>query len=150
MDFSAILRDGSISVHLQGDTKDAIIEEMIDLMVQNGKLTDKQAALSAVLERERKMSTGMQFGVAIPHGKTPAVDTLLTAFALKKEGVDFDSLDGEPARIFVMTVSPTNRTGPHIQFLAEISKVLTKPSVRERLLECETVEDIIGALTGQS
>ena len=141
------LKCACISLSLKSATKQGIIEEIIDMMVQAGKLNDKEAAVACVLERERRMSTGMQFGVAIPHGKTSAVDTLITAVALKKEGVDFGSLDGEPSTIFVMTVSPVNRTGPHIRFLAEISKLLNYDSVRERLLDAETAEDIIEILT---
>jgi len=147
MNLSKALKSGCFSVDLKSDTKEGIIEEMIDMMVAAGKITDKKAALDAVIERERKMSTGMQFGVAIPHGKTPTVDELITAFALKKEGVDFGALDGNPSTIFVMTVSSTNRTGPHIQYLSEISKLLTRPAIRERLLASESEEDIIRILT---
>jgi len=147
MNLSKASKSGCFSVDLKSDTKEGIIEEMIDMMVAAGKITDKKAALDAVIERERKMSTGMQFGVAIPHGKTPTVDELITAFALKKEGVDFGALDGNPSTIFVMTVSSTNRTGPHIQYLSEISKLLTRPAIRERLLASESEEDIIRILT---
>lgn len=147
MNFIKALKSGCFSVDLKSDTKDGIIEEMIDMMVAAGKITDKKSALDAVIERERKMSTGMQFGVAIPHGKTTTVDELITAFALKKEGMDFEALDGNPSTIFVMTVSSTNRTGPHIQYLSEISKLLTRPAIRKRLLASESEEDIIRILT---
>jgi PTS system nitrogen regulatory IIA component len=149
MSFAKVLREACFSLHLQGETKEAVIEELIDLMVQAGKLNDKKAALDAVMERERKMSTGMQYGIAIPHGKIATVDEMVTAFALKKEGVDFESLDAQPARIFIMTISSTHRTGPHIQYLAEISKLLTRPSVRERLLQAQSVDDILDILSGR-
>jgi PTS system nitrogen regulatory IIA component len=84
----------------------------------------------------------MQHGIAIPHGKTDAVDSLAVALAMKKEGVDFGSLDGKPARIFVMTLSPLGKAGPHITYLSEISKLLNKSSIRERLLNCETEEEM--------
>ncbi|MBM4144119.1 MAG: PTS sugar transporter subunit IIA [Lentisphaerae bacterium] len=147
MSFGAVLRKSSFSLHLESGTKRGIIEEMIGLLARDGKLPDPEAALAAVLERESKMSTGMQYGVAVPHGKTPTVDGLVTAFALKKEGVDFDALDGEPSRIFVMTVSTTHRTGPHIQYLAEMSKLLTRESIRKSLLECASAEEIIKILS---
>jgi len=147
MKFEEALRAGCVSLDLKRDTKEGIIEEMIDLMVDAGKIRDRGAALNAVLERERKMSTGMQYGVAIPHGKTSSVEDLVTAFALKKEGVDFSSLDGKPSNIFIMTLSPTTRTGPHMEYLAAISKVLSRPLVRKRLLRAESVEQVIGTLT---
>lgn len=147
MDVENVLKRSCICIHLESDTKQGIIEEMIDMLVATGRLKDRESALRAVLEREKKMSTGMQFGVALPHGKTGSVDELVTAFALKKEGVDFESLDGQPARIFVMTVSSTLRTGPHIRYLSEISKLLTRPSVRRKLLEAESEEEIVKILT---
>jgi PTS system nitrogen regulatory IIA component len=91
-----------------------------------------------VWEREEKMSTGVQHGVAIPHGKLSSIDGLLTAFAIKKEGIDFGSLDGQPSRIFVMTLSSNLRTGPHLQFLSEICKVLNSAAVRVRLLQAQS------------
>ena len=93
------------------------------------------------------MSTGMQHGIAIPHGKTDSVDRLVTALALKKEGVDFGSMDGKPSQIFIMTISSVSRTGPHIQFLSEISQVLNDPDKREALLKAETTAQVIDVLT---
>ena len=127
----------TVWVDLKADTKQGIIEEMIDRLVAAGKIKDRAAALQAVLEREEKMSTGMQNGVAIPHGKTDAVKSLITAVGLNKEGVDFDSMDGTPSTIFIMTVSPLKRTGPHIQFLAEVSRLLSQSAEREKLLQAE-------------
>jgi len=147
VDFKNVLKSGCFSLHLNSDTREGVIEEMIDLMVEVGKIKDREAALNAVLERERKMSTGMQHGVAIPHGKTSTVDGLVVAFALKKEGVDSGSLDGEPSRIFVMTVSSTKRTGPHIQYLSEMGKMLGSSLARKRLLDAESVEDVVRILT---
>jgi PTS system nitrogen regulatory IIA component len=147
MNFKKILKSGAFSLHLEGNTKEDIIEEMIDMLVDSGAVKDRSATLEAVLERERKMSTGMQFGVAIPHGKTSTIDDLAVAFALKKEGVDFGSLDGQPSNIFIMTVSSTNRTGPHIQYLSEISKLLNSPLIRQRLLNAASVEEIMEILT---
>jgi len=147
MDFEEALRKGCFSLHLKSDTKAGIIEEMIDLMVAAGRITDKKAALDAVLEREKKMSTGMQYGVAIPHGKSPTAGDLVTAFALKKEGIDFASIDGEPSRIFIMTVSPVNRTGPHMAYLAEISKLLSRPLIRRRLLDAQNADEVVKILT---
>jgi len=107
---------------------------------------DREAALKAVLEREQKMSTGMQQGIAIPHGKTDAVDRLVAVVGLKPEGIDFDSMDGQPARILVMTLSSLSRTGPHIQFLSEISQVLNNAEKREALLRAQTAAEAVEIL----
>lgn len=151
MNLRKVLTADTISLNLKSDTKDGIIEEMIDLLMAAGKirdLKDRKEALRVVLERERKMSTGMQNGIAIPHGKTDRVDALVAAVGLKKEGVDFGSLDGQPSRIFVMTLSPDTRTGPHIQFLAEISRQLSDSAVREKILVAKTADELLNIIAG--
>ncbi len=148
MNIRKILTRDCVSLELKGTTKDEIMEEMIDLLVSAGKVTNRKAAVKAIVEREKKMSTGMQNGIAIPHGKTDTVDSMVVAIALKKEGIDFQALDGQPSIIFIMTLSPVNRTGPHIQFLAEISRQLNDPSVREKLLQAKDRDQLIDILAG--
>ena len=133
---------------VQGTTKDEIIEYLVDILCGTGMVADKDAALQCVREREKKMSTGIQNGVAIPHGKTAAVDRLLACIALKKGGVDFDSLDGEPSRIFIMTLSPVARSGPHIQFLSEVSQLLQDEEARKSLIDAETPREVRDIITG--
>jgi PTS system nitrogen regulatory IIA component len=137
MDFERTVRDCCYCSQLAGTTKREIIEEMVDLLMGDGKITAGQQpdVLKAILEREAKASTGLQHGVAVPHGKTNVVGTeLVTALAFKQEGVDFASLDGEPSRIFVMTVSSVLRPGPHMKYLTEISRLLNSAALRERIL----------------
>ncbi len=147
MNLRKLLSEDSIILELKSTAKDEIIREMIDFLVRRGRIKDREAALKAVLDREQKMSTGMQHGIAIPHGKTDSVDKLVTALALKKEGVDFGSMDGKPSQIFIMTISSVSRTGPHIQFLSEISQVLNDPDKRAALLKAETTAQVIDVLT---
>ena len=147
MNFKKALSRQAVSLDLQGTAKDAVIEELVDLLDRAGKLRDRKATLKAVLDREKKMSTGMQNGIAIPHGKTDSVEALAAAVGLKKEGLDFDSMDGQPCTIYILTVTPANRTGPHIQFLAEISRVLNDEAVRDRLLRAQSDTEVIDILT---
>ncbi len=147
MNLKKLLSEDTVILELKGTTKDAIIQEMIDLLVARGRIKDREAALKAVMEREQKMSTGMQHGIAIPHGKTDSVDKLVTAMAMKKEGVDFGSMDGKPSTIFIMTISSVSRTGPHIQFLSEISQVLNDPEKRERILLAQSTSEVMDILT---
>ena len=138
----------TISLDLKGSTKEEILSEMVDLMVASGHIRDRDAVLRAIVDREKRMSTGMQNGIAIPHGKTDSVDCLLAALGIKRAGVDFGALDGQPSTIFVMTVSPDSRTGPHIQFLAEISRPLNDASVRSKLLAATSREEVLRLLIG--
>lgn len=147
MNLKKLLTKDSILSNLQANTKQGVIEEIIGFLSASGKFTGKTAAIQAVLAREEKMSTGMQNGIAIPHGKTDAVDQLIAAVAISHAGVDFDAMDQKPSHIFILTLSPENRAGPHIQFLAEISKVLSRPNLREQLLAASTAEEILNLLT---
>ena len=147
MNLKKTLRRESILHRLKSTTKTEAIEEMVDFLADQGKISDRGTALRAILEREGKMSTGMQNGIAIPHGKTIGAGELITAIGLKPEGIDFDSMDDKPATIFVMTLSPINRVGPHIQFLAEISKLLCQESLRADLLAAPSPEAALAILT---
>ena len=149
MKLKKVLSPDTVWVDLKADSKQGIIEEMVDRLLAAGKIGDRDAVLQAVLDREAKMSTGMQHGVAIPHGKSDAVESLVAAVGLNKSGVDFDSMDGLPCTIFVMTVSPTKHVGPHIQFLAEVSRLISQAVKREQLLGARTHSDIYDILTGK-
>ena len=132
-----------VSLGLKAETKEDDLTELVDLLMQSGKVSDRDAALAAIREREAKMSTGIQHGVAIPHGKSSAVDELVACIAVKPEGIEFAALDGEPSTIFIMTLSPVNRTGPHVQFLAESSQLLQTAEARERILAVRSAEELL-------
>ncbi|MBT3202003.1 MAG: PTS transporter subunit EIIA, partial [Phycisphaerales bacterium] len=105
-----------IAPNLKGTNKAEIIDELLDILVANKLISDVAAARQAVWEREQSMSTGLQFGVAIPHGKSDAVDKLVCAVGVKSGGVNFESMDGQDATIIVLTLSPSSKPAPHIQF----------------------------------
>ena len=92
------------------------------------------------------MSTGMKHGIAIPHGKTDSVSDLVACIGIADNPVDFDSLDQEPARIFIMTLSPLDKTGPHLQFLAQISLLFKSAEKREELLRAANEQAVIKLL----
>jgi len=138
-----LLTKENIFLDLKAVTKTEVIEEIIDRLVAVGRIKNKEAAIKAVFERENKMSTGMEHGIAIPHGKTDAVDQLAVAIARKISGIDFDSMDKKPSTIFVMTVSPESQSGPHLQFLAEVSKLLKEAESRKQILEAKSPQDVI-------
>jgi len=147
MNLKKILTKDSILPELKAGTKRGVIEEIAASMAAAGTLTNRTAAVQALLAREEKMSTGMQNGIAIPHGKTAAVNQLVAAVAIHRSGVDFAAIDGKSSHIFVITLSPENRAGPHIQFLAEISRVLSRQELREKLLRAATADEILDLLT---
>ncbi|MCK4514540.1 MAG: PTS sugar transporter subunit IIA [Spirochaetaceae bacterium] len=147
MNLRKVLGPDVVRSQLSSKTKTDAINELLGILVATGKVKDEEAARTALFERERKMSTGMQHGIAIPHGKTEAVDALIACVGVSRAGIDFESLDREPARIFIMTLSPRNRTGPHIQFLAEVSELLKSRERREAMLQASAPDELLRILT---
>lgn len=143
MNLKKLLDRNVMKLDLPGSNKLEVLEALLDILMQTDKVSDRDDALNALVDREKKMSTGIQFGVAIPHAKTDAVDELVACVAIKKEGVDFEALDGLDCKIFIMTLSPNKRTGPHVQFLADMSGVLQDESVREKMLNVESEEALL-------
>ncbi|MCX7589996.1 MAG: PTS sugar transporter subunit IIA [Kiritimatiellae bacterium] len=142
------MNSGVVALNLNAMTKKGIIEELIDLMLSHRLITDREDALQAVMEREKRMSTGLQHGVAMPHGRSDKIAKLVTAIGIKREGVEFESLDGEPARIFVLSLSPASGTALQCRFLSKMGELLNSPSIREKLLDVTTRDEIIRILTG--
>lgn len=147
MNLKKTLFSDSILFRIKAETKNEVIEEMVQTLADQGKVKDYDAVLSAVLDRESKMSTGMQHGIAIPHGKSDSVDELVALVGFKPEGIEFDALDEKPCTIFILTLSPLQRAGPHIQFLAEVSKLLSQPDFRKQLIESPDTATALALLT---
>ena len=143
---SAITTD-TISLGLKGSTKEEIISELLDILIRAGKIHDKEAAFKAVMDREEKMSTGMKHGIAIPHGKSPSINDLVACIGISEKPVDFDALDKEPCRVFIMTLSPVEKTGPHLQFLAEVSLLFKSSEKRREIMNAKTPGEILKILT---
>jgi PTS system nitrogen regulatory IIA component len=146
MNLKTVLSKETICLHLKGTTKVAIINELLDILVAAGKISDRAAAYAAVMEREEKMSTGMKHGIAIPHGKHPTIHDLVACIGISDEPVDFEARDHLPCRIFIMTLSPVEKTGPHLQFLAEVSLLFKSSEKRAEILTVQSEEDILRIL----
>ena len=141
-----LLTEDTVFPDMAAKTKEGIIVELIERLAANKKLKNKEAALKAVRAREKKMSTGMENGIAIPHGKSDEIPELVAAIGRTLHGVDFNSMDKKPSRIFIMTLSPQNHSGPHLQFLAEVSKLLKDAETRKKLLNADSARDILNIL----
>ena len=111
---------------LTSTDKEDVIEELVNLLIRSGQLEQnkKGEVLRSVFERENNMSTGMQDGIALPHTRALGVNNIMCAIGVKKQGIKFDSLDGQTAKIFVLTVAPKKNTQSYLQFMANVSKLL--------------------------
>jgi PTS system nitrogen regulatory IIA component len=146
MNLKTVLTAETINLHLKGSTKDEIINELLDILVAAKKITDRKSALSAVMAREQNMSTGMKHGIAIPHGKSNTIQDLVACVGISDKAVDFDSLDHEQCRIFIMTLKKKKKTGPHLQFLAEISLLFKSAEKRQEIITEKSPEELIKIL----
>ena len=143
MDISKHLHEEQIVVPLKSDSKFQAIEELVDALHRNQRLNDRDLALKDVLEREGYSSTGLEKGLAIPHAKTDGVSGLEIAFGLSPQGIDFESLDGKPARLIFLVLSPRDTSGPHIQTLAVISRNLKNKELREKLEQASSPKEVM-------
>jgi fructose-specific phosphotransferase system IIA component len=128
---------------LKAGSKQEVVEKLVGMLHEHGLINkEHDDAVNAVMEREASMSTGMQHGIAMPHARTDAVDKITLAVGLSRAGINFDSLDGEPSKIFVLILSPESTESPHIQVLANISALLNSEEMRNKLLECKSQDEI--------
>lgn len=137
-----------VTTDLQGKNKREIINNLLTLLSNSGKVKDFDAALKDLLEHEERMSTGMENGIAIPHAKSEAVDELIAAVGITKRKINFECLDRKPAQIFIMTLSPIGPGGPHVQFLAEIGKLIQDKKQRKAMISAKSDEELLKVLTG--
>ena len=142
MKLTDVLRPDCVKVPLAAKDKTQAIVELVDLLDKAGVIRDREAVLQSVLEREARRSTGIGHGLAIPHGKSSACDELVMAIGKPAEPIEFESIDGQPAQIIVLLASPVDQTGPHIQALARISRIMTVESVRSDMYNTESADEL--------
>lgn len=133
MILTEILQPACVKVPMASKDKESAITELIDLLASSGHLLDRNSVLEAVMIREQTRSTGIGSGIAIPHGKCAGVKELVMAIGIISDPIDFDSIDHKPVSIIVLLVSPMDRTGPHIQALARISRLLLDEELKAKM-----------------
>ncbi len=149
MILTQILQPNCVKVPVENKDKEAVITELVDLLDANGLLLDRDVALEAVLARERTRSTGTGAGIAIPHGKCNAVKELVMAIGIAHEPIEFESVDGKPVTILILLVSPADQTGPHIQALARISKLMLDEEFKQKLEKATSADEVYELLNNK-
>jgi mannitol/fructose-specific phosphotransferase system IIA component (Ntr-type) len=129
-----------IKIPLEATEKDDLLRELVEVATHSDGSEASDDVLRAVREREAVLSTGIGNGVAIPHGKSPAVGELRMVAGYTSEPVDFDALDGQPVRLFFLLVGPESAAGAHIKALSRISRLVRRDDVRQRLLDAPDAE----------
>ena len=143
MKISNILNEDLIQVNIPGETKEDIINAIIDLAAKSDNISDIDKVREAIFEREKIMSTGVGKGFAIPHGKTDAVTDIVAAFGITEKPIDYQSLDHEPVRLIFLLIGKDSLVGAHIKLLSRISRLMNKEQLRDKLLNSKTPAEIL-------
>ncbi len=145
--FRRLLNPRCVTASLKGTTKQEVIEELIGMLDMAGYIKDRNMILADIMEREGRMSTGMEHGIALPHARTYGIKAQTLAIGIHKEGIDFGTIDGTPGRIIALIASPADDEAPHMQILASLGAVLGDDDTRRRLIAAETDQEVFKILT---
>ncbi len=149
MRFSDLLTPARISTTLRVSSKDEAIEALSALLIQGSGLTDASMIVQVLRDRESLASTGVGDEVAIPHGRLPTLTQIVAAIAIAPDGVDFDSIDRKPVRIFVAVLAPDRAPGDHLRVLARVSRLLRDVKVRAELIAASDASQVLAILQAE-
>ena len=146
MKIAELLGKDTIKLNLKANSKMEVLDQLVDVLYDAGRLNDKELYKEEILKRESLSSTGIGEGIGIPHGKTSAVKKASLALGIFKDGVDFDSLDGAPVNIVFMIAAPEGANNEHLETLSRLSVLLMNPEFKEGLLSSKVPEDVFSLL----
>jgi len=135
-----------VKIGLEGGRKEEVVEELVDLLASTCDGCDVDTIYMAVMDREREGSTGLEKGVAIPHAKCDAVNRLSIVIGISKEGIDFEAQDGKPSNLFFLMVAPSTESGPHVQAIAKIVKMIKVESFRKKLINAKSPREVLDVI----
>ncbi len=130
-----------ILIDSEATSKEEIIGVLVDRLCQVYKIENKEGVNESVMCREKKMSTGIGCGLAVPHAKVDFVDKMCIVALTVKKGINFSAIDNEPVYLLFLIVSPTNTTGPHIRVLSAISRIMSDAEIRKSLIDAKTSQE---------
>ena len=142
MKLSEIIKIDNIIPELKARDKKGVLGELAEIISKHDPSIDKGMLVKVLVEREHLGSTGIGDGVAIPHGKLNSVGRPIVSFGRSKGGLDFDSMDGQPAHLFFLLLAPENSSGVHLQVLTRIAKMLKNSAFRKELMRAKNREEL--------
>ncbi len=145
---SEMVQEDLIKVGMEGTHKLEAIEELIDLLISAHELRlgDRSEVLDAVFTREKSLSTGLEYGLAVPHGSVDCVSEIVAAIGVCKDGIDFESVDGKPAHLIVLLLIPKGKFQRHVRTLAGIARLARNQALRERIYAADSPTDVMEAI----
>ncbi|MFH5832813.1 PTS sugar transporter subunit IIA [Halalkalibaculum sp. DA3122] len=144
MNIVSLLHTENVIPNLEAEDKIEVLNKLVDSLQSQVGAEELEAIREAVLEREKIMSTGVGKGLAIPHGKAEGIDDNYAAFAILKDQIDYEAVDGQPVKLVFMLVGPQSSNSLHIKMLSKISRLMNNTDFRNRLTSCTTADEIIG------
>lgn len=145
MRLTDLLTPDRIRIPLRASDKEGVLRELVGLLLPgDGALSEE--VLAAILERERQFPTGIGHGVAVPHGRTPAMAALAIVAGTSTNPVRYETIDGQPVRVFFMVAGPEALAGAHVKALSRISRLVRQEGVRARLLAARTPQEFYHAI----
>jgi len=142
MNIHSLLEISTILVNREFSGKEELLNQMVDSLKDLVSETQLEEIRTAVFEREKIMSTGVGKNLAIPHGKVSSIDEHLASFALLRDPIDFESIDGNPVNMAFLLIGPEKKNSAHIKLLSRISRLMNNSSFRESLSACKTEKEI--------
>jgi mannitol/fructose-specific phosphotransferase system IIA component (Ntr-type) len=151
MELGDILGKDQVVVELAANNRWGVIEELVDLLIATGKIQakDRAAIIAAVRKRETAMSTGIGFGVGIPHASTDLLTEVIGAMGRSTTGVDFDALDNQPVHLVMLFLVPQGQFQKHLHTLANIAKLLHKKEFRQALVDAKDADTMLSIIHEQ-
>jgi len=143
MKLSKFCEEDLMTFDLQGQSKEDVITELVDLASQSNLVRDHDELLNAVLEREKLVTTGVGYGVAFPHAKTRALKGIVIAFGRSEVGIDFEAMDKKPVHLFFLIAAPEDAIGAHLNVMARLSYIMKSEKNRERLMRAKTPGEVM-------
>jgi len=143
MKLSKFCEEDLMTFDLQGQTKEEVIAELVEMAAQSNLVRDRDELQSAVLEREKLVTTGVGYGVAFPHAKTRALKGIVIVFGRSEVGIDFEAMDKKPVHLFFLIAAPEDAIGAHLNVMARLSYVMKSEKNRERLMRAKTAGEVM-------
>ncbi len=140
-----LVRDACV-IDLKARTKKEVLAELAGALAPKTAGLDANELVDLLLERERLGTTAMGDGIAIPHARVESLGRLVASFGRNRSGVDFEAVDGKPTQLFFLLVAPGKEGSAHLLTLARLSRLLSRPEFRERLVEVDSVDELFQAL----
>jgi fructose-specific phosphotransferase system IIA component len=138
-----LIRPEVVKVPLVSATKSEVIRELAECLRDAGKISDVEAVYDALMKRESMGSTGLEQGIAVPHAKTQAVNTLTVALGISPKGIEFQAIDGNPSKLFFLLLAPPDQSGPHIEALADIARITKSQAFCRTLIGATSPAEVV-------